>query len=84
MIVDDLKVHPPVGHRRADDEVRAEAVERLAHDPRIRSTHVHVKVLHSHVTLTGYVRHEAESEAAAEDAAATTGVVGTTNRIEIR
>lgn len=38
VIVDDVKVHPPLAHRRADDEIRAAALERLTADARIRST----------------------------------------------
>ena len=56
VIVDDLRVHPPVGPRRSDDEIRAAAIETLTADPRIRSTHIHVKVSHGRLTLTGYVR----------------------------
>jgi osmotically-inducible protein OsmY len=84
VIVDDLKVHPPLAHRRPDDEIRAAAFQRLTSDPRIRSTHIHVKVSHRHLTLTGYVRHEAERAAAAEDVASLSGVTAVTNRIEIR
>ena len=84
VIVDDLKVHPLFGPRRADDELRAAALQRLTADPRIRSTHIHVKVSRGHVTLTGYVRDQAESLAAREDAASLPGVTEVTNRIEIR
>ena len=84
VIVDDLRVHPPIGSRRSDDEIRAAALRRLILDPRIRSTHIHVKVADCHVVLTGYVREEAESDAAVEDLATVPGVVGVTNRIEIR
>ena len=84
VVVDDLKVHPPIGPQRTDDEIRAAALHRLIWDPRIRSTHIHVKVSHGHLTLTGYVREQSESAAAAEDVASLTGVVGVTNRIEIR
>lgn len=84
MIVDDLKVHPPLAHRRPDDEIRAAAFQRLTSDPRIRSTHIHVKVSHRRLTLAGYVRHEAERAAAAEDVASLSGVIEVTNRIEIR
>jgi osmotically-inducible protein OsmY len=84
VIVDDLKVHPPLAHRRPDDEILAAAFERLTSDPRIRSTHIHVKVSHGHLTLTGYVRHEAERAAAAEDVASLSGVIEVSNRIAIR
>ena len=84
VIVDDLKVHPLFGPRRADDEIRAAALQRLTSDPRIRSTHIHVKVSHGHLTLTGYVRDQSESVAAREDVASLPGVTEVTNRIEIR
>jgi len=84
VIVDDLKIHPPAAHRRRDDEIRVAALERLTADARIHSTHIHVKVSHGYVTLTGYARQEAESAAALEDVASLTGVVDVTNHIEIR
>jgi len=84
VVVDDLKVHPPIGFWRTDDEIRAAALQRLIGDPRIRSTHIHVKVSHGYLTLTGYVRAQPESAAAAEDVASLDGVVGVTNRIETR
>jgi osmotically-inducible protein OsmY len=84
VVVDDLKVHPSVGRRRTDDEIRAAALQRLIWDARIRSTHVHVKVAHGRLALTGYVREQSERDAAADDAASVAGVVGVTNQIEIR
>jgi osmotically-inducible protein OsmY len=84
VVVDALKVHPPIGFRATDDEIRAAALQRLIGDARIRSTHLHVKVSHGHLTLTGYVTEQPESAAAAEDVASLDGVVGVTNRIEIR
>jgi osmotically-inducible protein OsmY len=61
---------------RIEEDVRAAL--------RIRSTHIHVKVSHGHLTLTGYAREQAESAAAAEDGASLHGVIEVTNRIEIR
>ena len=84
VIIDDLKVHPPVGPRRADDEIRVAALERLTSDHRIRSTHIHVKVSHGHLTLTGYVREDSERAAAREDVAGLHGVTEVTDRIELR
>ena len=84
VIVDDLRVHPPIFGRRSDDEIRARAIQQLIWDARIRSTHIHVKVAHGHLTLTGYVRDQSESDAAAADVVTLTGVVGITNRIEVR
>jgi osmotically-inducible protein OsmY len=84
VIVDDLKVHPPIGHRRSDDEIRVAALERLSSDPRIRSTHIHVKVSHGHLSLTGYARQDSERAAAREDVASLPGVIEITDRIELR
>ncbi|MGZ6668864.1 MAG: BON domain-containing protein [Solirubrobacteraceae bacterium] len=84
VIVDDLKVHPPIGPRRGDDEIRVAALQRLTSDHKIRSTHIHVKVSHGHLTLTGYVRDDSEREAAREDVASIHGVIEVTERIEIR
>lgn len=84
VIVDDVKVHPPVAHRRSDDELRAAALQRLTADARIRTTHIHVRVSRGQLTLTGYARHEAERAAALEDVASLTGVTGVTSQIEVR
>lgn len=84
VIADDLKVHPPFGERRADDEIRAAALQLLNSDSRIRSRHVHVKVSEGRVTLSGYVRDELERDAAVEDATGLTGVIAVTDKIELR
>lgn len=84
VIADDLKVHPPVGDRRADDEIRAAAMQQLIRDSRIRSNQIHVHVLLGQVTLTGYVGEESERVAASEDVERITGVVGVTNQIAVR
>jgi osmotically-inducible protein OsmY len=84
VIADDLKVHPPVGEQRADDELRAAAIKELISDSRIRSEQIHVKVSFGRVTLSGYVRGEAECAAAAEDVARVSGVLGVSNQLEIR
>jgi Lysylphosphatidylglycerol synthase TM region/BON domain len=64
VVIDDLKVHPPVGARPGEDAIRAAAQQRVILDSRIRSNHIHVKVSHGWVTLTGYVRDESERAAA--------------------
>jgi osmotically-inducible protein OsmY len=84
VIVDDLKVHPPLGSRRGDDEIRAAAMQEVIWDSSIRSNHIHVKVQRGRATLTGYARQQSEIDAAVEDIATLTGVVGVTNRIEVR
>ncbi len=84
VIADRLRVHPPVGERRSDDEIGAAAMQRVIDDLRIRSSHIHVNVSHGCVTLVGYVRHESERAAAVEDATNVTGVRGVTDKIEVR
>jgi osmotically-inducible protein OsmY len=84
VIIDDLKVHPPVGPRRADDEIRVAALQRLISDHRIHARHIHVKVAHGHLTLTGYARDDSERAAAREHVASLHGVTELTDRIEIR
>src|SRR5581483_1770988 len=83
VIADGLTIHPPSQDRRADDQVRAAALERLISDSRIHSTQIDVKVSRGHVTLVGSVRDESEGTAAVEDVAEVTGVLGITSRIEI-
>lgn len=83
VIADHLRVHPPVGGLRSDDEISAAAQQRLTEDSRIRSTHVHVKVSHGQVTLIGYVRHESERDAAVEDMRTMPGVAGVTDTIKV-
>ena len=73
-----------MGARRADDEIRAAAQQRVIWDSRIRSNHIHVKVSHGWVTLMGYVRDESERAAAVEDVTTLTGVLGVFDRIEVR
>ncbi len=84
VIADRLRVHLPVGQQRSDDEIAAAAMQQVIDDLRIRSNHIHVKVSHGCVTLTGYVRHESERAAAVEDAADITGVRGITDKLEVR
>jgi osmotically-inducible protein OsmY len=84
VIADDLKVHPQIGDRRSDSEIGAAATQRVIDDARIHSDHVHLKVSHGWVTLTGYVRHQSEREAAIEDVVTLSGVVGVDDEIEVR
>ena len=80
-VIDDLKVHLP--ERRADDEIRGAALQRLIADQRIPSNHIDVEVSAGWVTLTGRVREESQSAEAMEDIASLSGVVGISNRIEV-
>jgi osmotically-inducible protein OsmY len=82
-VIDDLKVHLPVPDRRADDEIRGAALQRLISDLRIPSNHIDVEVAAGWVTLTGRVGEASQRADAEEDIAGLSGVVGISNRIEI-
>ena len=84
VIADDLRIHPPWGPRRADDEIGAAAMQRLAGDSWARFDHVHIKVSRGRVKLTGYVRDESESAEAADAVANVAGVADVINEVEIR
>lgn len=84
VIADELKIHPPLARRDADDEIRATAVKQLVSDARIRTNHIHVEVSRGRVTLKGYVREGSERVAAAEDVADLSGVVEVANQLVIR
>jgi osmotically-inducible protein OsmY len=84
VIADRLRIHLPVGEQRTDDEIGAAVMQRVIDDHRIRSNHIHVKVSHERVTLTGYVRHESERAAAVDDATSVMGVRDVTDEIEVR
>jgi len=83
-VIDQLKVHPRVPDRGADDELRAAALQRLIDDTRVPANHVGVDVSGGRVTLKGYVWRDAERAAAAQQIAALDGVVEVSNQIEVK
>jgi osmotically-inducible protein OsmY len=83
-VIDHLKIHPPVEAVRHDDEIRAEALQRLSADSRIHAEHLHVSVSHGQLTLTGRVRHESQRDAAEDDVADVPGILGLSNQIDVR
>ncbi len=83
-VIDHLQLHPPVEAVRHDDEIRADALRRLSADSRIHAEHLHVKVSHGRLTLTGHVRHDAERDAAEDDVATVPGILGLSNQIDVR
>lgn len=84
VIADDLEVHPPIPDVLSDDQIRAAAMQKLIEDSRISSTHIHLKVLHGRVTLSGYVRHESERAAAIDDLAGIAGILSVVDKISLR
>ena len=83
-VIDHLRVHPPVGPLRTDDEIRAAALRRLNGDCRIHAEQIRVKVARGRVTLTGYVRHASERLHAENDVASVDGVAQLANEIDVR
>ena len=83
-VVDRLTIHPPIPGVHVDDEIRARALQRLSSDPGVHLEHVHVKVSHGQVTLTGYVRHPAERTAAVDAVQNVSGVAAVSDEIQVR
>jgi osmotically-inducible protein OsmY len=82
-VIDELKIHPRVGDRSRDDEIRALALQRLIDDPRTPANHIDVKVSQGRATLKGYVWHESQRAAAVEDVASLEGIVDVTDEIVV-
>jgi len=78
-----LKVSLTGADRRDDDEIRGIALQILIWDVDVPSDAVDVKVDDGWVKLTGDVSYQFESNAAYEDVAGLTGVVGVTNEIRV-
>ena len=78
-----LKVSLAGADRRADDEIRGIALQRLMWDVEVPTDAVNAKVGDGWVTLTGVVDYQFESNAAYEDVAGLYGVVGVTNEIVV-
>jgi osmotically-inducible protein OsmY len=83
-VIDYLGVQPPVLDLDRDDELRVKVLEQLSSDPSVHAEHLHVKVSHGRVTLTGYVRHVSERVGAVEIARNTSGVVAVSDEIRVR
>lgn len=83
-VVDQLKVHPRVPDRRADDELRAAALQRLIDDTRIPANHIDVHVSGGRVTLKGYVWRDSERAAVAEQIATLDGVLEVSDQIVVK
>jgi osmotically-inducible protein OsmY len=68
---------------REDDEIRGAALQTLMWDSEVPAAAVDVKVSEGWVTLKGNVNYQYESDAAFDDVASMTGVLGITNEITV-
>lgn len=69
---------------KTDNDIKRDVETELRWDPQIDDTDVAVKITHSVVTLTGFVRSYAEKYHAASVAKRITGVTALANDIEVR
>jgi osmotically-inducible protein OsmY len=83
-VIDELKVHPPIAGRGADDRIRAEALRRLTGDYRFRNDEIDVQLAEGWATLTGHVRDDSHIGQAAEAVESVDGVVGVISEIKTR
>jgi osmotically-inducible protein OsmY len=72
----------PMNHR-ADDEIRAAALQELIRDADVPAESIEVTVRDGWVTLTGYVEYEPQRVAAYDDVATLDGVMGISNDIAL-
>jgi osmotically-inducible protein OsmY len=83
-VIDHLRVRPPISDLDRDEELRVKVLEQLSSNPSVRAEHLHVKVSHGQVTLTGYLRRASERAAAVDAARNTSGVVALSDEIRVR
>jgi osmotically-inducible protein OsmY len=82
-IDDQLRVSLRHSDRRADDELRAAALQQLMRNSEVPAESIEVQVRDGWVTLTGYVDYEPQRVAAWNDVASLDGVTGISNDIEL-
>ena len=78
---DQLKVR--LLEMREDEEIRGAALQTLMWDSEVPAASIDVKVSEGWVTLKGNVNYQYESDAAFDDVASMTGVLGITNEIKV-
>jgi osmotically-inducible protein OsmY len=82
-IDDQLRVELGPMNHRADDEIRAAALQELIRDADIPAESIEVSVRDGWVTLTGYVEYEPQRVAAYDRVATLDGVMGISNDIAL-
>jgi osmotically-inducible protein OsmY len=80
-VEDELRVDPR--DRFVDDEIRGAALQALMSSPDVPDDLIDVRVADTWLTLSGRVRHQAESTAAFEAVSGLPRVGGITNKIQV-
>jgi osmotically-inducible protein OsmY len=83
-LAEEIEVRYPGSHSLADDEIAKRCVNVLAWDAFLLKDAVQVKVEKGWVDLTGKVKWQYEREAAETSVRKLSGVVGVSNRIEVK
>jgi osmotically-inducible protein OsmY len=83
-LAEDIEVRLPFDKTRADDEIAAAAIDRLAWDTAIPSEAIKVKVDNGWITLTGQVEWNYQKDAAEQDVRRLFGVTGVSNQATIK
>ncbi len=83
-VAEEIEIRLPSHYKRADDEIAAAAVSRMAWDSSIPKDAVKVKVEKGYVTLTGQVDWHFQQQAAATAIRSLGCVTGVTNQLTIK
>jgi osmotically-inducible protein OsmY len=82
-VYDELRVRLLNDDRRADAEIRGEALQKLVSDPALPGEYLDVHVSDGWVTLKGVVDHQYQSDDAYEHLAGLDGITGITNALKV-
>jgi osmotically-inducible protein OsmY len=83
-IAQEIVVHPPAAHKHADEEIGERALSILKWDVAVPHEQIQVKVENGVVTLTGFVTHQFQREAAERDVRRLGGVTNIVDLIGVR
>jgi osmotically-inducible protein OsmY len=83
-IAQEIVVHPPAAHKHADEEIAARALHILRWDVAVPHEQIQVKVEKGVVTLTGWVTHQFQRQAAERDVLRLGGVTRIVNLISVQ
>ena len=83
-IAQEIVVHPPAAHKHADEEIAERALHILRWDVAVPHEQIRVKVENGVVTLSGFVTHQFQRQAAERDVRRLGGVTHIVNQIDVR